>query len=334
MTISIWVKYALGLTSAAALLGACSGGGSHLAPSSTTQVQLGSTVPARPNAAITSHAEPGASRMARDAKASDLLYIADDGTNDVYAYAYPHIKLKGTLTGFVQPYGECVDNAGDVFIVDMGASDIVEYAHGGTSPIAVLSDPGYGPAACSVDPTSGTLAVTNVQKQSGGQGTVVIYKHAKGRPKAYYTDPAMDNVGYCDYDNKGNLFVDGLTSDGKFAFAEIPAGATSFRNITLSQPIGSPGGVQWDGTHIAVGDKVINVIYEFIIKAKKGTEVGSTPLVGAVEVDDFWIDRPNVIGPDFGSKDVGIWAYPSGGSLKKTITSLSEPVGAVVSVAK
>ena len=31
---------------------------------------------------------------------------------------------------------------GDVFIVDMGASDIVEYAHGGSSPIAVLSDPG------------------------------------------------------------------------------------------------------------------------------------------------------------------------------------------------
>jgi hypothetical protein len=223
---------------------------------------------------------------------------------------------------------------GDVFIADMGASDIVEYAHGGTSPIAVLSDPGYSPAACSVDPTSGTLAVTNVEKQSGGHGNVVIYKHAKGRPKAYYTDPVMDNVGYCDYDNKGNLFVDGLGSGGVFTFAEIPAGSTSFTNITLSQPIGSPGGVQWDGTHIAVGDKVINVIYEFIIKGKKGTEVGTTPLVDAVEVDDFWIDRPNVIGPDFGAADVGIWAYPSGGSPKKTITGLSQPVGVVVSAAK
>ncbi len=304
-----------------------------LASCSASQGQLSSTVPARTNAAITSHAERGASWMAPGVKASDLLYISDDGTNDVYTYAYPHIKLKGTLTGFAVPYGECVDNVGDVFIVDMGASDIVEYAHGGSSPIAVLSDPGYSPAACSVDPTSGTLAVTNVQKQSGGQGNVAIYKHAKGRPKAYYTDPVMDNVGYCDYDNKGNLFVDGLT-DGKFAFAEIPAGSTTFRNITLSQPIGSPGGVQWDGTHIAVGDKVINVIYEFIIKGKKGTEVGTTPLIGAVEVDDFWIDRPNVIGPDFGTGDVGIWAYPSGGSPKKVISGLSEPVGAVLSVAK
>jgi hypothetical protein len=300
---------------------------------SASQGQLGSAVSAPPNAAIDSHAERGASWMAPDAKASDLLYIADDGTADVYAYAYPQIKLKGTLTGFVVPYGECVDNAGDVFVVDMGASDIVEYAHGGTSPIAVLSDPGYSPAACSVDPTSGTLAVTNIDKLSGGQGNVVIYKHAKGGPKAYYTDPVMDNVGYCDYDNKGNLFVDGLRS-GAFKFAEIPAGSTTFRNITLSQPIGSPGGVQWDGTHIAVGDKVINVIYEFVIKGKKGTEVGTTPLIGATEVDDFWIDRPDVIGPDFGAGDVGIWAYPSGGSPKKTITGLSQPVGAVVSVGK
>ena len=110
---------------------------------SASQGQLSSTVPARPNAAINSHAERGGSWMAPDVKASDLLYIADDGTNDVYAYAYPHIKLKGTLTGFAVPYGECVDNVGDVFIVDMGGSDIVEYAHGGSSPIAVLSDPGY-----------------------------------------------------------------------------------------------------------------------------------------------------------------------------------------------
>lgn len=301
---------------------------------SASQGQLSSAVPARPNAGINSHAKRGASWMVPDAKSSDLLYIADDGTNDVYAYAYPHIKLKGALTGFVEPYGECVDNVGDVFIADMGASDIVEYAHGGTSPIAVLSDPGYVPVACSVDPTSGTLAVTNDQKESGGQGTVVIYKHAKGRPKAYYTDPVMAEVGYCDYDNKGDLFVDGLASGGAFRFAEIPAGSTSFRNITLSQPIGSPGGVQWDGRHIAVGDRVINVIYEFIIKGKKGTEVGTTPLIGATEVDDFWIDRPNVIGPDFGAKDVGIWPYPSGGSPKKTIAGLTQPVGAVISVAK
>ncbi len=301
---------------------------------SASQGQLSSAVPVGPNAAINSHAEREGSWMAPDAKESDLLYIADDGTNDVYAYAYPHIKLKGTLTGFVEPYGECVDNVGDVFIADMGGSDIVEYAHGGTSPIAVLSDPGYVPVACSVDPSSGTLAVTNVEKQSGGPGTVVIYKHAKGRPKAYYTDPVMDEVGYCDYDNKGDLFVDGLTSGGVFKFAEIPAGSTSFRNITLLQPIGSPGGVQWDGTHVAVGDKVINVIYEFIIKGKKGTEVGTTPLIAAVEVDEFWIDRAHVIGPDFGAKDVGIWAYPSGGSPKNTIAGLNEPVGVAISAAK
>ncbi|MGB6643632.1 MAG: hypothetical protein WBE35_01275 [Candidatus Cybelea sp.] len=299
---------------------------------SASQGQASSAVPAPPNAAIITHAERGASWMAPDAKASDLLYIADDGTNDVYSYAYPHIKLKGTLTGFVRPGGECVDKAGDLFIADNGASDIIEYAHGGASPIAVLNDPGYVPLGCAVDPTSGNLAVTNVGTLSRGQGTVVIYKHARGGPKAYYTDPEMFEVGYCGYDNKGDLFVDGLTSGGEFTFAEIPAGGASFTNIKISQPIEEPSGVQWDGTHIAVGAEV-GVIYEFIIKGKKGTEVGTTPLIGASDIQDFWIDRPNVIGADFGAGDVGIWAYPSGGSRKKTI-AVSEPVGAVVSVAK
>ena len=63
------------------------------------------------------------------------------------------------------PYGECVDKAGDVFVADFGGNTgtpaILEYAHGGTKPIATLSDPGYYPESCSIDPTTGNLAVTN-----------------------------------------------------------------------------------------------------------------------------------------------------------------------------
>ena len=66
-----------------------------LASCSASQGQLSSTVPARTNAAITSHAERGASWMAPGVKASDLLYISDDGTNDVYTYAMTS-NSKGT----------------------------------------------------------------------------------------------------------------------------------------------------------------------------------------------------------------------------------------------
>jgi hypothetical protein len=45
----------------------------------------------------------------------------------------------------LEPFGECSDSAGDVFVAayansSMNSSTIYEYAHGGTSPVATLSD--------------------------------------------------------------------------------------------------------------------------------------------------------------------------------------------------
>ena len=81
--------------------------------------------------------------MAPDAhKRQALLYISDIESGEVFVYSYPSLAVAGTLTGFSEPAGTCVDTTGDVFIVDYGASDIVEYAHGGLTPIATLDDPG------------------------------------------------------------------------------------------------------------------------------------------------------------------------------------------------
>lgn len=270
--------------------------------------------------------------MAHDSKTHDLLYVSDEGTAEVSVYSYPGDKIKGVLTGFELPVGECADKVGDVFIVDYDASLIFEYAHGGTSPIATLNDPGYSPAGCSVDPTTGNLAVTNVSTKSSGQGNVAIYKLAKGKPKAYYTDPNMARTFFCGYDNGGNLFVNGAGFASPFAFAELPSRNPSFRDIKLDQTIQSPGGVQWDGKHVAVVDTLSSVIYQFSIKGNKGTEVGSTPLVGGANVLQFWIEGSRVVGPEASGADVGIWNYPSGGAVKATITGFNIPQGATISV--
>lgn len=82
---------------------------------------------------------------------------------------------------------------------------------------------------------------------------------------------------------------------------------------------------------MAVGDRDTNVIYQFAISGAKGKEVGSTPLIGASDVNQFWIDGPKVIGSDSAAADVMFWNYPSGGSHTKTIGGLNEPVGATVS---
>lgn len=260
-----------------------------------------------------------------------LLYVSDTVTSDVYVFSYPKGKLQQTLTGFADPAGECVDAAGDVFIANTGGSNIIEYAHGGTTPIATLKDDGYFPVGCSIDPTSGDLAVTNFTTTGSAPGDVAIYKKAKGRAKRHYVDPSLNQVLLCGYDPSGNLFVDGMTQSYGTVVAELAHGAASLRDITLDRTIGNPGGVQWDGKHVAIGDQSSNTIYQLRVKGGKAKTVGSTQLGGATMVFQFWIDGTKVIGPDAYAADVGVRSYPKGGPALKMIEGVYVPLGATVS---
>ena len=176
-------------------------------------------------------------------------------------YSYPRGKVEGTLTGFDVPAGECSDRAGNVFITSFLASEIVEYAHGGTSPIATLSDPGEYPVGCSVDPTTGNLAVTNQLTTSYFAGDLAIYPNASGTPTTY-TAPNFYYYFFCTYDNKGNLYVDGLsngTNSSTGQYAELPAGSSNLESITIDQDI-YPLGIQWDGKYVAIGAQTVEKV--------------------------------------------------------------------------
>lgn len=304
---------AVGICASFAILAGCSGA----APSSF--------VPAAPGAMSRGYAR---SWMAPQAtQFPQLLYIADQNPATVYVYSYPQANLVGTLTGFAAPGGECADKAGHVWIPDSLNFDIVEYAHGGSTPIATLSDPFYYPLDCAVDPVTGNLAVTNAPAFSG-EGNVAIYVKARGTP-TLYSSQLLTVPQYCGYDNRGNLFVDGGTTDAIFQLAEIPKRTNGFVALSVNQTIYVPGGVLWDGKHVAVLDPLVNTIYEFAISENHGTEVGSTPLDDSENVLQFWITGGNVIGGDVGAAYV--WPYPAGGGPIKAIVGLGYVYGSVVS---
>ena len=101
--------------------------------------------------------------MSPEAKRTkELLYVSNGDADEVDVYSYRSGKRVGALTGFVQPEGQCVDKRGNVWITNFGTKYqtgyAVEYAHGGSVPLKELQvyDPAIG---CSVDPTSGNLAV-------------------------------------------------------------------------------------------------------------------------------------------------------------------------------
>ena len=204
--------------------------------------------------------------MSLRAGASDLLYAADQKANEVYVYAYPPGPLVGTLTGFSQPGSPCVDAKGDVFVPDGLNARIVEFAHGGTKPISVLKDSGQVPAGCSVDLTTGDLAVANFCEggPSGcpGSASVSVYRSAKGAPEIF-KDPQFLRLNDAAYDHRGNLYVDGYNRV-PFQLFELLRGSKAFERIKMHwthryPQIKNPGGVQWVLGRLLVGESANEV---------------------------------------------------------------------------
>jgi hypothetical protein len=276
---------------------------------------------------IAAHAEREGSWMLSKAVSQDLLYTGNVGY--VTVYSYPQGRLEGLLYGFSDVNGMCADASGDIFVGDIGR--VVEYAHGHPLPKKILRS--YGALGCSVDPTSGDLAVTSA-------GGVEIYKDGHG-PLKLYRDASFKAFSFCGYDNKGNLFVDGITSDYSFIFAELPKGGGSLRTITLDQSIGWPEQVQWDGKHIAVGDQLTPAIYRFAIKGSRGVKVGTTSLNHATYLGQSWIEGQTLTVPltyntgRFRHAEIVLYRYPLGGKPIEVIPhSLTDgPNSAAVSLA-
>jgi hypothetical protein len=341
-----FVGQAFALCAIVTVLSACSSAG---------QTAFGPLAGANPSAVdslgrVASWMSPSAKTMKR------LLYVSDDAYasysgNAVYVYSYPKGKLVGILSGFESPEGECVDGAGDVFITDYDAQDIVEYAHGGTTPINTLSNSGKSPVGCSVDPTTGNLAVTD---WNGPPSHLAIYQNAQGNP-TYLSDKYISQMKFCGFDNKGNLFVDGEPTPHygeTFSLSELPKGSSDFVNVTPSeQYVNTPGAVQWDGKYVAFEDPSVDTIYQEQVGASSGEIVGETVLSGSDYVTQFWVVRPDttanghrgtrVVGADNQLPGVEFWEYPNAGNAPiKEITgapfvpSYSVPFGVTVSITK
>jgi hypothetical protein len=325
-------RYALGMCASAAMLTGCG--------TSQTTVGIPSGMP--PSAAWPSRAPLERPWMAPEAQSDDLLYVSDNNGH-VDVFSYPAGTRVGTLSGFKAPAGLCSDKRGHVFVTDTPAQDIVEYAHGGKKPIATLSDFGYYPDGCSVDPTTGNLAVTNYSsKLNNGPGNVAIYAHAKGSPTSY-ADPAFNEYFFCSYDDRGNLFIDGVNSGTtQTEFAALPMGGSSFTDIALDQKIGYPGAVQWDGRYVALEDVSSDVLYRVKVEGSGGTVVRTSHFrhQHADLLVQFWIAGPTIITPSGriyrSSRSVGFWPYPRGGSATKVlqVAGATELFGVTVSLAK
>lgn len=273
------------------------------------------------------HGVTRASGIAKRTK--NLLYVTDGGAGNVLMYAYPSLRPVGSLEDTGDAQGVCTDAHGYVWVIPSVSPRILRYAHGVPKSKVSLSDAGAQyPLACAVDPTTGNLAMTNLGGPSGG-GNVYIWAGAKGTANKI-SDSAMSFVYFCAYDASGNLWVDGLDAKYNFVFAELPAGGQNLQTIALGG-VSFPGGIEWDGTAIAVGDQQSSVIDQISVSGSSATIVGTTPLDGSCDVGQFAILNGKVFAPDICTGDGNLYLYPAGGASQRAVSGLQYPMAAAIS---
>jgi hypothetical protein len=182
--------------------------------------------------------------------------------------------LVGTLSGISGAWAACADKEGTVFIsTTVGYNpEILEYKHGEKNPTAVVEDgnSAYFPYDCSVDPSTGNLAVANAQAYYGeSSGNVAIYAGAQGTP-TFVSDSRIPYPLSCAYDSKGNLYVEGSDSSRALKFAVIKHTEQCFKSFSLNTELCCSGPVIWKNDRLDVAAGLS--IYEFKIKGRSGRE--------------------------------------------------------------
>jgi hypothetical protein len=289
------------------------------------------------------------SRMLPGAKnVKKLLYISDWSTNDVYVYDYNKGTLEGQITGLNDPYGQCVDKKGNVWVVAYGGSAVSEFAHGGTQAVKTLTT-GYQPMGCSVDPTTGNLAVA-------GSESVDVFVHARGKAHGYQNHVCFP-FWAPGYDGAGNLYVEALLYGSAKPLSgytdplacELPHGGRSLRGVHLSFGIYYPASVMWDGKHLTLSDQDYLDNKETAIDRVSEDASGNLTLIGqtiltddcegsVVEVPQPFIVGKTVVGGNlrcssYGQPKFDYWPYPAGGNPTRSLQSPpAKPVGQSVSI--
>jgi hypothetical protein len=288
----------------AAMLAACAG----------QQFQVNPSLGNLPASRAAAHDVRTESWMLAEAKTEKLIYASDINRNEIFALSYATGKLVGTITSLSSPFGLCSDRSGDLFVTD--ASEIVEYAHAGTVPIATVHSDGADFTNCAVDSVTGNLAATMFE-----QNSVAIFKHARGSPTIVLTHNGQG--GSCTYDAKGDLFVDEGNRYYGTSIEELPAKQSSF--VTIASDINA----NFDTLQSYGGDLLLDVadIQQYRVSGQNATLVGVVKLAGGDSFRDlggnqFVVKDGLVIAP-FGFNPwrptaflLGFWKYPSGTFVK------------------
>ena len=286
------------------------------------------------------------------------LFVSDYGTLGVpgviYIYSLPSLSLLKTISNVGQPKGECSDNRGNVWVTSDNPRSLpqvtYELNHDG-QVIKTLQDPdGYPGQGCAWDPTTGDLAITNINF-SCCSGNVLIYPGGTGSPRQLGA-PGLRQAYFLGYDSNGNLFFNGEDLNYSFMLAELPKGSRNADDIDVSGgTIVSFGMVQSGGPGVLyIGDQNCkphsgqqSCLHRLALHGSKAKITGKINLLdnagqSLCNMMQGIIWKGHLYGSDYQTCDSSsnatyVWGVPAGG-LPQAGTTQQEfaPFGAAISL--
>jgi|SRR5579862_5019499 len=248
----------------------------------------------------------------------DLIYVST--SKAIVVLAYPGLKIVQSLPVSYAYSDICSDpKNGNVYIVEK--TQVVVYAHGGTSPIGSLGPPlsnGYM-QACSVDPLTGNLAVS-FNMYGYKQGAILVYPSGQGTPTVY-ADKKLSSYLYTTYDDSGDLFFGAYGTKGNWRIEKLVVAKGRFSGIRTNIGFGLYK-IQWDGSYIVFeeyfGKGHGSVVYQLQITGNYGTIINQMNFFDAGSPSNFAVDFGalfNALGQVKNHRlgGIGGWSYPSGG---------------------
>jgi hypothetical protein len=213
---------------------------------------------------------------------------------------------------------------------------MLEYAHGGTSPIKTLDDSYGEPNGCAVNPKTGDLAVTNFEGGASGYGSLVVYANASGGG-TFYSVGATALVWPPVYDKDANLFFETQNETTRQTYLlELTSESSTLATISLpgSVAIYSPSGTTWDGKFVGVTDEEYKGgetegLYRVSVAGSTATLVGQADYTDSCYSTYTLVVQPIVykdkfIGGNFwcyydSLYHLNYWNYKSGGNPVRSI---------------
>jgi hypothetical protein len=274
-----------------------------------------------------------------DAKApATLLYVSDAGTGTVGVYAFPKGRQVGTLKGFSQPMGECVDLSGNIYVTDQTAMKIYEFAHGKSKPIQTMDTSPYAPYGCAANlhggAQTGYFAHINMPDAKDPAGSVTIL--GAGHGAGQLSMRQFSSLGFICYDQHPEsaiLWADGLDANGAFQMADFAPHRKKFDVVHFPNVLQAPGDVWWDGRHLDVADEAgpsgTTAISQYVDAGHQISLVGTVSL--SLQATQFVTGASLLVATVASKHEVAFWSYPAGGKPTKTITGFSNPFGIAIS---